>query len=280
MTSGPPLNASFATTYYFGQRRTLFEKLFGKGKNAKAQEPKIAPQNPLTEDYLKKKRQQPKPVPGDLAKSSIFEDEEQARPMAKPERQKESKLPRDPHIMAAALDPQPHNRMAWQRKMVIRQVRRRGRLSKAQLLKRQERELLLKSHDFKTSVKKLVPLAKQISGKTIDDAITQMRFSKKKAARDVKSHLVYARNKAILERGMGLGKVNSEAETYKPVTIITKDKKFVNVKDPTTIYVDQAWVGKGPHDKSLDHRARGRINIMRNPWTSVYSSCLLNQHAD
>ncbi|KAI4128070.1 MAG: hypothetical protein LQ347_004328, partial [Umbilicaria vellea] len=105
-------------------------------------------------------------------------------------------LRRDPAVMAAALDPNPRARRRWERKMTIRSIRSRGRLTKTVQILRTERSHLAKSHFLKTSVKKLGPLARQIAGKPIDDAIIQMRFSPKKAAREVKKHLEYARNEA------------------------------------------------------------------------------------
>jgi len=174
--------------------------------------------------------------------------------------------PRNPHAMSAALDPDPRGRRRWERKMVIREIQKRGRLSKAQLLKRQERVLMSRSHDFETSVKKLVPLAKQIAGKTVEEAIVQMRFSKKKVAKDVKEHLEHAKNEAIVRRGMGLGSNDKE---FTPTQIITKDGKRVKVADPTTLYVDQAWCGKGLFGTTMDHRARGQIYVMKNRTTSL-----------
>lgn len=152
--------------------------------------------------------------------------------------------------------------------MVIRDIHKRGRLTKTQLLKKQERVQLSKSHDFKTSVKKLSPLARQIVGKTVEDAIIQMRFSVKKAAKDVKEHLQHAKNEAIVRRGMGLGK--AKGEDFTPVQIATKVKKSVRIDDPTRLYVDQAWVGKGLYGKSLDSRARGRVYLLKNPTTSKF----------
>ena len=170
--------------------------------------------------------------------------------------------------MAAALDPDPDSRMRWERKMVIREITKRGRLTRAQLLKKQERELISKSHDFKTSVKKLVPLAKQITGKTVDEAITQMRFSKKKAAKDVKEHLEHAKNEAIVKRGMGLG---LDGKPFKSLNIKTNDGKRVRVSDPTTLYVSQAWCGKGLFGTTPDYRARGNVHMMKNRTTSKFS---------
>merc|ERR1712098_1032136 len=170
---------------------------------------KAKPSNPLTEEYLRKKPKAPVGAQkrGDLSSSSIFEDEEIVGP--KPE----------------VSQGQEGQKQRWERKMVIRDIHKRGRLTKTQQLKREERVLLSKSHDFQTSVKKLVPLAKQIAGKTVEEAIVQMRFSKKKVAKDVKEHLEHARNEAIIRRGMGLGQGVKGA--FQPRQILTKDGKRV-----------------------------------------------------
>jgi ribosomal protein L22 len=243
-------------------------------------EPTKVAVNPLTEEFLKKKPKAPPGlVRGNLSESSIFEDEEVAGPVPKsandlvPTKGKDSTAatarppppPRNPENMAAALDPDPANRRRWERKMLIREITKRGRLTKTQLLKKQERQLISKSHDFKTSVKKLVPLAKQITGKTIDEAIVQMRFSVKKAANDVRAHLEHAKNEAIVKRGMGLGKDMKE-----PKHIQTKKGKRVKVRNLSTMYIEQAWCGKGLYGRTPDHRARGQINIMKNPTTGKH----------
>ncbi|KAH7420018.1 mitochondrial large ribosomal subunit [Cadophora sp. MPI-SDFR-AT-0126] len=251
------------------QRRTAFSlRPWTKNDDVTA---KAKPSNPLTEEYLRKKPKAPAggPKRGDLSSSSIFEDEEIVGPKPDvPQGQEGQKLePRNPHTMAAALDPDPQARQRWERKMVIRDIHKRGRLTKTQQLKREERVLLSKSHDFQTSVKKLVPLAKQIAGKTVEEAIVQMRFSKKKVAKDVKEHLEHARNEAIIRRGMGLGLGTEGA--FHPRQILTKDGKRVQVEDPTTLYVDEAWCGKGLYGKTPDHRARGQIYLMKNRTTSL-----------
>ncbi|TVY46833.1 54S ribosomal protein L22, mitochondrial [Lachnellula occidentalis] len=251
--------------------RTLFNfGVKGWGTGTKETPEKTAkPNNPLTEDYLKRKtKPQSSLLRGGLSSSSILEDEEVAGPKPETGRAADAKpLDRDPDTMAAATDPDPGARKRWERKMVIRDIHKRGRLTRTQLLKKQERVLLSKSHDFRTSVKKLNPLARQIVGKTVEDAIIQMRFSVKKAAKDVKEHLEHAKNEAIVRRGMGLGK--AKGEEFTPVKIATKVKKSVRVDDPTRLYVDQAWVGKGLYGKSLDSRARGRVYILKNPTTSM-----------
>lgn len=265
-TSSPsPLNFHIPSI----PRRTIFG--WGTKKNS------TLPENPLTEEFLRRKPAINRQVArGDLASSSIFEDEEAAGPKPAPEAAKKQRAPvRDPSIMAAALDPDPSNRERWERKMVIREIHKRGRLSRTQQLKQQERELLSKSHNMKTSVKKLMQLARQVAGKSVEEAIVQMRFSKRKAAREVKQHLEHARNEAIVKRGMALGSVNGEAMA--PVKIQTKDGKRTKVADPTALYVDQAWVGRGQYGRSPDHRARGQIYMMKNPTTSI--SLILKEEA-
>lgn len=137
-----------------------------------------------------------------------------------------------------------------------------------------------KSHFFKTSVKKLGPLARQIAGKKVEDAIVQMRFSRKKAAQDVLKHLEYARDEAIVRRGMGLGGMKVEGEEGEQIkgkegeagveggVVVEKSGRKRVVRDKTEMYVDQAWVGRGTYGRSLDYRARGQINVMRPPTTS------------
>ncbi|KAI9699800.1 MAG: 54S ribosomal protein L22, mitochondrial [Candelina mexicana] len=218
----------------------------------------------FSEDYLKRKPPAPPAlVRGGLSSSSIFGSTEAA--------------PSRRHALAQspALDPDPNARKRWERKMVIRQIQRRGRLSKSMQIKRTERESLSKSPMLKTSVKKLGPLARQIAGKSVEDAIVQMRFSRKKAAKDVKEHLEHARNEAIVRRGMGLGE--AEGTKGKEVEIELKNGKRRLVKDRTGLYVDQAWVGRGTFGRLPDFRARGRINIMRPPRTSI--SVLLKEEA-
>ncbi|KAL8685888.1 MAG: hypothetical protein Q9218_007488 [Villophora microphyllina] len=231
------------------------------------------------------------PQRGDLAPSSIFDEGQPQREPAANEPTQPSASSRDPSVLAAALDPNPVARQRWQRKMIIRDVRNRGQLTKAQRIARTERESLCKSQFIRTSIKKLYPLARQIAGKPIEEAIIQMRFSKKRAAKDVKKHLEYARDEAIVKRGMGLGMAkpeddqaaenkaldadtNAEANQEHKLNwsgMVVEDKKgkrrFVN--DTSSIYVDEAWVGRGSYARKADYRARGRVNFMRPPETSL-----------
>ncbi|KAF2092162.1 ribosomal protein L22 [Saccharata proteae CBS 121410] len=213
-----------------------------------------------------------RPAPGDLGPNSPFAH---LPSPSKHGQGSKNRGARQTTSMALALDPDPLARKRFERRKVIREIEKRGRLTKTQKLKRTERECLAKSQMIKTSVKKLTMLARQIQGKPIDEAIVQMRFSPKKAAQSVKEHLEYARDLAIVSRGMGLGAAqNTKGE---PTEIELKDGKRRTVTDRTGIYIDQAWVGRGTYGVGYDYRARGRVNMLRLPKTSI--SVLLKEEA-
>ncbi|KZF18981.1 putative 54S ribosomal protein L22, mitochondrial [Xylona heveae TC161] len=269
LSSSPSLLTPFTP---FLQRRTIFG-LFKREKT-----PNAVPENPITAEFLKRKpREAPAIIRGDLSSSSIFEtDEAGPKPSAEDVAAISGpRMIRDPSIMAAALDPDPKNRQRWERKMVIRDVQKRGRLTRTLQIKRTERESASKSHFIKTSIKKLGPLARQITGKSIEDAIVQMRYSKKKAAKSVLAHLEHARNEAVVRRGMGLGELNGTKGAKTEIEL--KDGKRKLVTDRSGIYIDQAWVGRGPYGKDYDFRARGQVNLLRLPYTSI--SVILKEEA-
>lgn len=247
-----------------------------------------------------------RPQAGDIGASSIFEDDRRAQQQAQQQaaakeedgKVKPGGITRDPKNMIPLLDPDPNARERWERKKVIQMIRKGGRLTRAQYIKRTEREHMARSENMKTSTKKLGMLARQIAGKTIDDAITQMRFSKKKIAQDVMKHLEATRDEAIVMRGMGLGAVDAGDATLDSATpsitgltsptaaqpastqaleIQLKDGKRHKITDQSKIYVDQAWVGRGPFGSLPDYRARGRVYVMRTPWTSL--SVVLKEEA-
>ena len=285
--------------------------MFGRGNSKSSSDDGDKP-NPVLDEFRKKnpsavdnKQSQQQQmvdamrVPGDIASSSIFEDERRTSSQKASGDMEASEVKiggntRDPKIMARVLNPDPNARERWERKKVIQMVRKGGRLTNAQMIKRTEREHLVKSHNMKSSVKKLGMLARQIQGKTIDDAIVQMRFSKKRVAQEVLKQLEFARDEAVVMRGMGLGKLQ-EQETEdavdelatgmqevslrkdRPVEIQLKDGKRHRVEDRSKIYIDQAWVGRGPYGQLPDYRARGRVFIMRTPWTSL--SVVLKEEA-
>lgn len=174
-------------------------------------------------------------------------------------------LSRAKEHMARALDPDPRWRIRWQRKKVMQLVRSGGKMTKEQRIKMTEKEVVQKSENLNTSTKKLLFLTRQIAGKTLEDAMTQMRYSKKKTAPEIMYLLKEARDRAIVSRGMGLGQVNGEV-LDEPRRIKTKDGKWVEVTDPTGLYIDQAWVGKGqPRGLRIQYHARGRMSRMIKP---------------
>ena len=171
----------------------------------------------------------------------------------------------------------------------MRNVRRGGRLTRAESLARTERTHLSKSHFMKTSIKKMMMLARQIAGKSIDEAILQMRFSKKRVAQQVLEQLVVARNEAIVTKGMGLGQQTLDREQAGleatlptgplienpgitppvPHQTPTKTLKKGEKAAETDIYIAQSWINRGPYGKIPDYRARGRMNIKRPPHTGI-----------
>jgi len=232
-----------------------------------------------------------------LSSSSIFEDE---KPSKLQEREPlETQEPRDiipasereqafdqkygkykledrvAHRLLNVVDPLPLERANWERDQIINYVRNDWKISKELHLKRTERAMTFKSLDFKTSRKKLGKLARQIAGKTVDEALLQMRYSKKRVASEVVKHLEHARDLAVVKWGMGLGK--AENRTGDKIHINLKDGSKKLVEDRTEIYIDQAWVGRGPYLKEPEFRARGRVNILKKPYTSV--SVLLKEEA-
>ncbi|KAI1734141.1 ribosomal protein L22/L17 [Xylaria scruposa] len=209
--------------------------------------------------------------------STIFDEdiksaEEQQQPDKKP-----TPGPAKPSItysrmkehMEMALNPDPRWKVRYQRKKIMQMVRANGKLSRQEQLKLTEKEVTSKSDALPTSIKKLGALSRQIAGKTVDDAITQMRFSKKKAAREVLYQLEEARAEAVASRGMGLGATNGELLPKKRM-ILTKDGDKLEVDDPTRLYVDQSWVTKGQvRGIRIQYHARGRMSFMKRPTSRI-----------
>ena len=124
--------------------------------------------NPVLDAYLKAKAKEdaeaaaeitePEVVTGTMSTESIFDlAEERGEPQRLLEKEanasKKAKakakakktvfrtgpFERNVEHMRMILDPDPRNRRRWEQKMVIRQVKKRGRLTKDQVLKRTER---------------------------------------------------------------------------------------------------------------------------------------------
>ncbi|KAK4205511.1 putative mitochondrial LSU ribosomal protein L22 precursor [Triangularia verruculosa] len=178
--------------------------------------------------------------------------------------------------LARSLDPDPQARVRWERKMAIRQVTNGTDAyslePRASRIARTERQLKSKSPWLPTSVKKLVHLARQIQGKNVDDALVQMKYSKKKMAAEVTTQLKMARDLAVAERGMGL-----PSSSDQKMEIQRKDGRWMTVTDQTKMYIAEAWVNKGPlRARSPDYRARGRMFMKDSPSTSL--SVVLKEH--
>ncbi|KAF2458460.1 ribosomal protein L22/L17 [Lineolata rhizophorae] len=169
--------------------------------------------------------------------------------------------------MARALDPMPQLTRRWLRRQVVRRVQRGGRLSARDKVRRTERQHEYRSPLLKTSAKKLNLLARQVAGKPVDEALLQMRFSRKKVAQEVRDHLEMARDEAVVMRGMGLGK--AEGTAGDPTEVELKNGQRRLVTDRTGIYVAEAWVTKGSYGLFMDYRARGRRNRLRIPYTRI-----------
>ncbi|KAK7747613.1 39S ribosomal protein L22, mitochondrial [Diatrype stigma] len=176
-----------------------------------------------------------------------------------------------------ALDPDPRWRIRWQKKKVAAMVRARDapvipRLARLERIRRTERRAAGTSDWMSTSTKKLKFLSQQIVGKPVDDAIVQMRYSKKKYAREVRMQLEQVRDEAIAAAGMGLGAApgNEDALLKKPRKIQDKAGKWFEVTDPTRLYVDESWVGKGPYRGArINYGARSRVSYMWRPTSHI-----------
>ncbi|KAI0842348.1 ribosomal protein L22 [Hypoxylon sp. FL0890] len=211
--------------------------------------------------------------------TSIFDEEIKDSERAQREKEEEEKKPaaatgmlgtKVKEHMERAEDPDPRWRVRFLKKKVMQMVRNSDKpLTREQRIKLTEKEHVSASPHLPTSTKKLVHLSHQIVGKTVDEAITQMRFSKKKMAREVKWELELARDRAIAAHGMGLGAADGQA-LEKPKKIQTKDGSWIEVRDPTTMYVDQSWVTKGPWRGMRKHyHGRSRTSAMYRPTASI-----------
>ncbi|KAI1642793.1 ribosomal protein L22 [Daldinia loculata] len=172
--------------------------------------------------------------------------------------------------MERAENPDPRWRVRFLKKKVMQMVRNGDKpLTREQRVRLTEKQHTSASTDLPTSTKKLMFLSRQIAGKTVDEAITQMRFSKKKMAREVKWQLEEARDNAIVAHGMGLGAADGKT-LEKPRKIQTKDGRWIEVNDPTTLYVDQSWVTKGPwRGVRVQYHARSRMSRMWRPTAAI-----------
>lgn len=172
-------------------------------------------------------------------------------------------------------DPDPRWRVRWQKKQIMKTIRSDRGPTREEIIRREERRMRSSSPPLPTSYKKLMHLARQVAGKTVEDALVQMRFSKKKMAREMRVQIEEARDDAILQRGMGLAKPNGQL-LKQPKKIQTKDGKWLDITDPSRLYIDEAWVTKGPwRGAHVEYRARARMNVIWKPTAREFSSLTL-----
>jgi ribosomal protein L22 len=309
---GQPCLAAFRprATYWVASNRAFTNSSARSAKQNESNDVDLS--NPLLDEYLAKrdpneKPERPVPQTGGLSKTGLFQKQYEIpgyRMGMTPEElahlEKENKIraeeietQNDKELHALRLDPLPSARRSYERQLIIKSLRKR-REGKTLRLKRTEREMVYKSQDLPTTMKKMTRLMHQLAGKTVEEALIQLRFSKKRVARDILKGLQLARDEAIAARGMGLGaavdpetlvkesalikagkmKRTERSEAYladgtrrreskeKGAVIELKDGSKKNVTDPTEMYIDQAWASKGPETKSPEFRARGRINML------------------
>lgn len=267
--------------------------LFGFGKR----QPVVDPASPEQLAKVKQEREDQEAKAranfgsGRLADSSIFAQTKPATPKVRSPKAGPKPAVDLNKLVSTGVDPNPRARIKWERRKLLRHVQGRGRLTRAEQLLKTERQMTSASPLFKTSVKKLMPLARQIKGKPLQEAMVQMRFSKKKAASDVLKHLEYAQNAAVVQRRMGLqlGPTNlpmsdNLGQEGQPREVVIRDKgnKRRVIRDKSAMYVDQAWVGRGPYKFGRDYRARGRAHKLYLPYTSksfVVLSIAISAHA-
>eukprot|EP00036_Acanthoecidae_sp_10tr_P009628 CAMPEP_0182926714 /NCGR_PEP_ID=MMETSP0105_2-20130417/12225_1 /TAXON_ID=81532 ORGANISM="Acanthoeca-like sp., Strain 10tr" /NCGR_SAMPLE_ID=MMETSP0105_2 /ASSEMBLY_ACC=CAM_ASM_000205 /LENGTH=227 /DNA_ID=CAMNT_0025064617 /DNA_START=21 /DNA_END=701 /DNA_ORIENTATION=- len=96
-----------------------------------------------------------------------------------------------------------------------------------------------------TSVWKLNLVAKLVRGMSVDNAITQMKFSPKKAAKFVLRGIYQARSNAIKE----------------------------GIDDPSKMYVSESYPTKGHNTKGIRFHGRGRTGRVVHPKTHYF--CIL-----
>lgn len=92
-------------------------------------------------------------------------------------------------------------------------------------------------------------LARQIRNLPIDEAIKQMEFSDKRAAKKILHNLAFAKKNAANQKGM-------------QNMIVGKYKQSLLFQHELTCYsLAQAWVGKGTYQKRVNPHGRGQFGV-------------------
>lgn len=101
---------------------------------------------------------------------------------------------------------------------------------------------------FRVSSQKLNLLGRQITRLPVPLAVLQMKFSPKKAAKEVHQLLLQA-----------------QARIVQLPTKLNDSSAAVQINDPSKFIVQQAIVGKGPYLKRIDIKGRGRHGVIWRP---------------
>ncbi|KAF2675295.1 ribosomal protein L22 [Microthyrium microscopicum] len=178
---------------------------------------------------------------------------------------------RDVDLLRRRLDMDPETRFKAEYRRTVKMMRRGWTITREQHIKRSERQVRMKSPWLKTSTKKLGLIARQLQGKTVDEALLQLRFSKKRTAGEVARHLEHTRDMAVVKWGMGLGQVEGTAGEPMNIRVNngTKLGRKKLITDRTEIFVESATVGRGPMQKEPEFRARGKTNILKHRWSCI-----------
>lgn len=278
------LGASTTTALQLTQSRTFFGWLRGKKQDERDIAKEVVPPSKEEAEAMRKKLSTPK-MGGSIFSDELGGDKDAGRDAAATGA--DTKLrgggSKAPLTLARAVDPDPRSRERWQRKIVARLVKRRldpwDKETRAERIARTERQHVHRSPLLITSTKKLMHIARQVAGKPLDEAVVQMRFSRKKFAREVGVQIDAARDEAVVMAGMGLSSSSSSSpaaatadgasEGFKPVKFKNKDGKWITVDDPSRLYIDQAWVNRGPFlFHGFHYSGRGRSHAM---WTRTSS---------
>lgn len=124
-------------------------------------------------------------------------------------------------------------------------------ISNNNLIKKEPiRDFWIRTSFFRVSSQKLNLLGRQIARLSLPTAILQMKFSKKKAAREVQALLLQAQSR-ITKLQLLPNQDNHHQQQQ--------------ITDPSKFVIQQALVGKGPYLKRIDIKGRGRHGLIWRP---------------
>ena len=131
-------------------------------------------------------------------------------------------------------------------------------ISNNNLIKKEPiRDFWIRTSFFRVSSQKLNLLGRQIARLSLPTAILQMKFSKKKAAREVHALLLQAQSRITK-----LKLINNQDQDQDQNNNHQQEQQ---IADPSKFIIQQALVGKGPYLKRIDIKGRGRHGLIWRP---------------